>query len=90
MNNLWCCLFFKQDSVVLSAPSIEDNIKISTDLASKFVCADADLSPSSHGSNITKTFSLLVIGNKFASTGDYGMAVKYFTDAIKYNPKEFK
>uniref|UniRef100_A0A3B3VIE4 Uncharacterized protein n=1 Tax=Poecilia latipinna TaxID=48699 RepID=A0A3B3VIE4_9TELE len=31
-----------------------------------------------------------IIGNKFASTGDYSMAVKYFTDAIKYNPKEFK
>ncbi|XP_032438984.1 uncharacterized protein LOC116732735 isoform X2 [Xiphophorus hellerii] len=54
----------QKDSVVLSAPSIVDNIKISTDLA--------------------------IIGNKFASTGDYGMAVKYFTDAIKYNPKEFK
>uniref|UniRef100_A0A096LQJ9 RRM domain-containing protein n=1 Tax=Poecilia formosa TaxID=48698 RepID=A0A096LQJ9_POEFO len=53
----------KQDSVVPSAPSAEDNIKISTDLA--------------------------IIGNKFASTGDYSMAVKYFTDAIKYNPKEF-
>ncbi|XP_054907093.1 tetratricopeptide repeat protein 31-like isoform X2 [Poeciliopsis prolifica] len=54
----------QKDSVVPSAPSIEDNIKISTDLA--------------------------IIGNKFASTGDYSMAVKYFTDAIKYNPKEFK
>ncbi|XP_047241665.1 tetratricopeptide repeat protein 31-like isoform X3 [Girardinichthys multiradiatus] len=50
----------KQDS----GPTLEDNIKISTDLA--------------------------VIGNKFASAGDYSMAVKYFTDAIKYNPKEFK
>ncbi|XP_014852189.1 PREDICTED: uncharacterized protein LOC106923583 isoform X2 [Poecilia mexicana] len=54
----------QKDSVVPSAPSAEDNIKISTDLA--------------------------IIGNKFASTGDYSMAVKYFTDAIKYNPKEFK
>uniref|UniRef100_A0A8C6MBS4 RRM domain-containing protein n=1 Tax=Nothobranchius furzeri TaxID=105023 RepID=A0A8C6MBS4_NOTFU len=50
-----------------SAPSsltIEDNVKISTELA--------------------------VMGNKFASEGNYFTAVKYFTDAIKYNPKEFK
>lgn len=33
---------------------------------------------------------LLVIGNNFAGSGDYNMAVKYFTDAIKYNPTEFK
>uniref|UniRef100_A0A8C2Z0K6 RRM domain-containing protein n=1 Tax=Cyclopterus lumpus TaxID=8103 RepID=A0A8C2Z0K6_CYCLU len=36
------------------------------------------------------TFFLLVIGNRFASAGDFNMAVKYFTDAIKYNPTEFK
>ncbi|KAM4564888.1 uncharacterized protein V3H82_013984 [Fundulus diaphanus] len=53
-----------KDSAVPSGPSLEDNVKISTDLA--------------------------IIGNKFASEGDYSMAVKYFTDAIKYNPKEFK
>ncbi|XP_034530629.1 tetratricopeptide repeat protein 31 isoform X2 [Notolabrus celidotus] len=29
-------------------------------------------------------------GNRFAAAGQYDMAVKYFTDAIKYNPKEFK
>ncbi|KAF0029301.1 hypothetical protein F2P81_018406 [Scophthalmus maximus] len=33
---------------------------------------------------------LAVIGNRFASSGDFNMAVKYFTDAIKYNPTEFK
>ncbi|CAN9509553.1 unnamed protein product [Ophioblennius macclurei] len=33
---------------------------------------------------------LAEFGNKCASTGDYNMAVKFFTDAIKYNPKEFK
>ncbi|KAF3837022.1 hypothetical protein F7725_004486 [Dissostichus mawsoni] len=27
---------------------------------------------------------------QFASAGDFNMAVKYFTDAIKYNPTEFK
>ncbi|XP_033992492.1 tetratricopeptide repeat protein 31-like isoform X1 [Trematomus bernacchii] len=51
----------KQD---FAPPTLEDNVKISTDLA--------------------------VIGNKFASAGDFNMAVKYFTDAIKYNPTEFK
>ncbi|XP_037539305.1 tetratricopeptide repeat protein 31 isoform X2 [Nematolebias whitei] len=54
----------KKDSVAPASLSIEDNVKISTDLA--------------------------IMGNKFASSGDYSMAVKYFTDAIKYNPKEFK
>ncbi|XP_061566270.1 uncharacterized protein LOC133420578 isoform X2 [Cololabis saira] len=47
-----------------AAPSFEDHVKISTDLAN--------------------------FGNTFASSGDYNMAVKYFTDAIKYNPTEFK
>ncbi|XP_041840854.1 tetratricopeptide repeat protein 31-like isoform X2 [Melanotaenia boesemani] len=54
----------QKDSVASSSSSIEDNVKISTDLA--------------------------ILGNKFASVGDYNMAVKYFTDAIKYNPTEFK
>ena len=30
------------------------------------------------------------IGNRLAASGQYEMAVKYFTDAIKCNPKEFK
>ncbi|KAK5848410.1 hypothetical protein PBY51_006027 [Eleginops maclovinus] len=51
----------KQDC---APPTLENNVKISTDLA--------------------------VTGNKFASAGDFNMAVKYFTDAIKYNPTEFK
>ncbi|KAG7495952.1 tetratricopeptide repeat protein 31-like isoform X2 [Solea senegalensis] len=54
----------KKDSAAHSIPTIEDNIRISTELA--------------------------VIGNKFASSGDFNMAVKYFTNAIKYNPTEFK
>ncbi|XP_029311316.1 tetratricopeptide repeat protein 31-like isoform X2 [Cottoperca gobio] len=54
----------KKDCAVPSSPTLEDNIKISTDLA--------------------------VVGNKLASAGDFNMAVKYFTDAIKYNPTEFK
>ncbi|XP_034093074.1 LOW QUALITY PROTEIN: tetratricopeptide repeat protein 31-like [Gymnodraco acuticeps] len=54
----------KTRSRTLPPPTLEDNVKISTDLA--------------------------VIGNKFASAGDFNMAVKYFTDAIKYNPTEFK
>ncbi|KAL7375710.1 hypothetical protein ABVT39_022323 [Epinephelus coioides] len=54
----------KKDCAAPSSHAVEDNIKISTDLA--------------------------VTGNKFASAGDFKMAVRYFTDAIKYNPKEFK
>ncbi|XP_063765345.1 reticulocyte-binding protein homolog 2a isoform X2 [Eleginops maclovinus] len=30
------------------------------------------------------------MGNRLAASGQYDMAVKCFTDAIKYNPKEFK
>ncbi|XP_060922044.1 tetratricopeptide repeat protein 31-like isoform X2 [Limanda limanda] len=33
---------------------------------------------------------LAVIGNRYASSGDFNTAVKFFTDAIKYNPTEFK
>ncbi|XP_017269962.1 tetratricopeptide repeat protein 31-like isoform X2 [Kryptolebias marmoratus] len=40
--------------------------------------------------NVKISTDLAIMGNKFASTGDYNMAVKYFTDAIKCNPKEFK
>ncbi|XP_069579902.1 tetratricopeptide repeat protein 31-like [Brachyistius frenatus] len=40
--------------------------------------------------NVKISTDLAVIGNKFASAGDFNMAVKYFTDAIKYNPTEFK
>ncbi|KAM7366228.1 hypothetical protein PAMP_015685 [Pampus punctatissimus] len=48
--------------------------------------------PSSHTfeDNVKISTDLAVIGNQFASAGDYNMAVKYFTDAIKYNPTEFK
>ncbi|XP_044041057.1 uncharacterized protein LOC122870731 isoform X2 [Siniperca chuatsi] len=40
--------------------------------------------------NVKISTDLANIGNRFASAGDFNMAVKYFTDAIKYNPKEFK
>lgn len=30
------------------------------------------------------------LGNSFASAGNFNMAIKYFTDAIKYNPTEYK
>uniref|UniRef100_A0A1A7Z0W5 RRM domain-containing protein n=1 Tax=Iconisemion striatum TaxID=60296 RepID=A0A1A7Z0W5_9TELE len=40
--------------------------------------------------NVKISTELAVMGNKFASEGNYVTAVKYFTDAIKYNPKEFK
>ncbi|XP_029983242.1 sperm-associated antigen 1 isoform X1 [Sphaeramia orbicularis] len=31
---------------------------------------------------------LAAVGNRLAAAGQYEMAVKYFTDAIKYNPRE--
>lgn len=40
--------------------------------------------------NVKMSTDLGVIGNQFASAGDYNMAVMYFTDAIRYNPTEFK
>lgn len=30
------------------------------------------------------------IGNKYADAGDFYMAVKYFTDAIRFNPTEVR
>ncbi|KAM4536743.1 uncharacterized protein PAE49_021222 isoform 2-T2 [Odontesthes bonariensis] len=40
--------------------------------------------------NVKISTELANIGNNFASDGDYNMAVKYFTNAIKYNPTEYK
>ncbi|XP_075891598.1 uncharacterized protein LOC142894213 [Nelusetta ayraudi] len=40
--------------------------------------------------SVRKSAELANTGNQFASAGDYITAVKYFTDAIKYNPTEFK
>ncbi|CAL8274118.1 unnamed protein product [Merluccius merluccius] len=37
-----------------------------------------------------RTTELAAAGHHLASCGQYEMAVKYFTDAIKYNPKEYK
>ncbi|XP_052469420.1 tetratricopeptide repeat protein 31 isoform X2 [Carassius gibelio] len=39
---------------------------------------------------ITRSVELAVIGNEYAASGQLEMAVKYFTDAIKHNPKEYK
>ncbi|XP_016894575.1 tetratricopeptide repeat protein 31-like isoform X2 [Cynoglossus semilaevis] len=55
---------FEQVSLSPHIPTIEDNIKRSTEHA--------------------------VNGNKFASSGYFNMAVKCFTEAIKYNPTEFR
>lgn len=79
----------EQDSAPARLTS-EENIKISTDLASTsshFIAIDLSVSVNL---KVVFFFLFLVMGNKFASAGDYNMAVKYFTDAIKYNPKEFK
>lgn len=39
---------------------------------------------------VTKSLVLATTGNDYAAAGNLEMAVKYFTDAIKHNPKEFK
>ncbi|XP_052006361.1 tetratricopeptide repeat protein 31-like isoform X2 [Xyrauchen texanus] len=39
---------------------------------------------------IAKSVELAVLGNQYAASGNLEMAVKYFTDAIKHNPKEYK
>ncbi|XP_030578684.1 tetratricopeptide repeat protein 31-like isoform X2 [Archocentrus centrarchus] len=40
--------------------------------------------------NVKISTDFAVMGNKYASDGNFNKAVKYFTDAIKHNPKEFK
>uniref|UniRef100_A0A4W5JPU0 RRM domain-containing protein n=1 Tax=Hucho hucho TaxID=62062 RepID=A0A4W5JPU0_9TELE len=39
---------------------------------------------------LRRSTELALIGNQFAACGQLEMAVKYFTDAIKHNPTEFK
>ncbi|RXN01612.1 Tetratricopeptide repeat protein 31 [Acipenser ruthenus] len=39
---------------------------------------------------LVKSFELAVIGNQLASSGRFELAVSYFTDAIKFNPKEYR
>uniref|UniRef100_A0A8C4S5Z9 Uncharacterized LOC114652742 n=1 Tax=Erpetoichthys calabaricus TaxID=27687 RepID=A0A8C4S5Z9_ERPCA len=39
---------------------------------------------------ISRSLELANIGNQLANTGRFDLAIKYFTDAIKLNPKEFK
>ncbi|XP_064408575.1 uncharacterized protein SI:DKEY-33C12.4 isoform X2 [Latimeria chalumnae] len=38
----------------------------------------------------TRSLQLAVIGNEMANTGSYGDAIIYFTEAIKYNPGEYR
>ncbi|XP_034532413.1 uncharacterized protein LOC117807294 [Notolabrus celidotus] len=40
--------------------------------------------------NVRRSTELANAGNRSASSGDFKTAVKYFTDAIKFNPTEFK
>ncbi|MGH0129892.1 UNVERIFIED_CONTAM: hypothetical protein FKN15_053596 [Acipenser sinensis] len=39
---------------------------------------------------LVKSFELAVIGNQLANSGRFELAVSYFTDAIKFNPKEYR
>ncbi|KAM9426522.1 uncharacterized protein KZ484_019986 [Pholidichthys leucotaenia] len=52
--------------------------------------ASAPPSHTTEQDNVKISTDLGLAGNKFASAGDYNMAVRFFTDAIKYNPTEFK
>ncbi|KAL2099249.1 hypothetical protein ACEWY4_005729 [Coilia grayii] len=39
---------------------------------------------------VTRSMELAFIGNQYAANGNLEMAVKYFTDAIMHNPREYK
>ncbi|KAM6961245.1 uncharacterized protein FYW47_009804 [Aplochiton taeniatus] len=39
---------------------------------------------------VKKSTELALIGNQYAAHGQLEVAVKYFTDAIKFNPREYK
>ncbi|XP_068611979.1 uncharacterized protein [Brachionichthys hirsutus] len=51
---------------------------------------EEDSAASSFQDNKKISTKLASIGYRFANAGDFNMAIKYFTDAIKYNPTEFK
>ncbi|XP_063039637.1 leiomodin-1 isoform X2 [Engraulis encrasicolus] len=39
---------------------------------------------------VTRSMELAFIGNQYAANGNLELAVKYFTDAIMHNPREYK
>lgn len=94
---------FEQGSASLTVPSHEENIRTSNELAGKICLVYTDFEPNVPNMiNILVTrkvhqcdfnevfFSHTVIGNQFASSGNFDSAVIYFTEAIKRNPREVK
>lgn len=65
-------------SITNSARCVDSDVEISTVVNCVYI------------ERLLVSSPLIGIGNRFASTGDFNTAVKYFTDAIKYNPTEFK
>ncbi|XP_075999900.1 uncharacterized protein LOC142993130 isoform X2 [Genypterus blacodes] len=66
------------------------NIKVNQDQADYKKDTTTATSFPTYEDNVKISTEFAAIGNKFASTGDFGMAEKYFTHAIKYNPTEYK
>ena len=79
----------------LPFPKSEDLQKISTELAGKSEEIKTFyewliINEKSQNHMLKQMSFFTVMGNKFASNGRFDVAVKYFTDAIKYNPKEYR
>ncbi|TWW72516.1 hypothetical protein D4764_16G0010130 [Takifugu flavidus] len=51
---------------------------------------DSDPQPATAEEHEKRSRDLAGMGFRLASSGQYELAVKFFTDAISYNPKEFK
>ncbi|KAM3589944.1 uncharacterized protein V6R79_000371 [Siganus canaliculatus] len=69
---------------------LKDESKTQPDKPNKDPQDSGAASSPTYEDTIKISTDLANIGNKFASAGDFNMAVKYFTHAIKYNPTEFK
>ncbi|CAB1418848.1 unnamed protein product [Pleuronectes platessa] len=77
----------EKKSPVKESKTVPDRTKEEPEVENK---PDQDSAASTVEDHIKISTELAVIGNKYASSGDFNTAVKFFTDAIKYNPTEFK
>ncbi|XP_078411398.1 uncharacterized protein LOC144688523 isoform X8 [Cetorhinus maximus] len=77
-----------------SENKIGENVKDKKVLSKKESCSDGeeDDEEQTADSNAlnAKILELAVQGNSMANKGRYGDAVEYFTEAIKYDPKEYR
>lgn len=78
-------------------PILEEYAKKSIEFASKWhfpsiIIESLMLKKSQNTNRIQQVFfsSFPDMGNRLAASGQYEKAVKCFTEAIKFNPKEFK